>query len=225
MKQITLSFDNGPDPEITPFVLDVLARHDVRASFFVIGDKLRDPARRAVCERAHSEGHWIGNHTFHHLTPLGLGRHKGGSSFEIGRTQELLGDLAHDAKFFRPFGGGGNINADLLDEEAYAHLLEGGYTCVLWNLVPRDWEQPDLWPEIAFQKCAGLEHPLLVLHDLMTGAMDRLESFIVSAREGGMSFVQDFPDSCVPMRCGIVGQDMSAIVSSMTGHSAPGDLR
>src|SRR5262245_36917907 len=50
--RITLTFDNGPDPEVTPQVLDVLARADVKASFFVLGHKLQHPARRAAAERA-----------------------------------------------------------------------------------------------------------------------------------------------------------------------------
>jgi hypothetical protein len=71
--EVTLSFDNGPEPEATPRVLDVLARRGIPASFFVIGAKLADPARRSLCERAQAEGHWIGNHTTTHAGPLGSG--------------------------------------------------------------------------------------------------------------------------------------------------------
>jgi peptidoglycan/xylan/chitin deacetylase (PgdA/CDA1 family) len=52
--RITFLFDNGPDPDVTPQVLDTLRRHDVKATFFVLGDKLRD--RRALAARAHAEG-------------------------------------------------------------------------------------------------------------------------------------------------------------------------
>ena len=211
MKPVTLSFDNGPDPEVTPQVLDILGRHGVPATFFVIGDKLRDPARLALCRRAHEEGHWLGNHTFHHLVPLGLSQHKGASRFEIERTQHLLGDLAHERKFFRPFGGGGHINADLLDREACEVLRQGGYTCVLWNAVPRDWETPNNWVDRALQQCAALDHPLIVLHDLLTGAMEHLERFIMAARDSGMTFVQDFPADCIRMEQG-TARDMSGIV-------------
>ena len=74
--EICLSFDNGPEPEATPLVLDVLARRGLRASFFPIGQKLRDPPRRALAERAFAEGHRIGNHTLTHGLPLGQ---RGGS--------------------------------------------------------------------------------------------------------------------------------------------------
>ena len=71
MFDLTLSFDNGPTADVTPFVLDVLARRGVRSTFFVIGEKVARPENRVLAERAHAEGHWIGNHTWRHVTPLG----------------------------------------------------------------------------------------------------------------------------------------------------------
>jgi peptidoglycan/xylan/chitin deacetylase (PgdA/CDA1 family) len=52
---VCLTFDNGPEPEVTPGVLAVLARRRIPASFFVVGRKLRDPAARACAERARAE--------------------------------------------------------------------------------------------------------------------------------------------------------------------------
>ena len=74
MFDLTLSFDNGPEPEVTPGVLDTLARHGIKTTFFVIGEKLLDPQRRDLAVETHAEGHWIGNHTFTHSVPLGLQR-------------------------------------------------------------------------------------------------------------------------------------------------------
>lgn len=51
---VTLSFDNGPDPDVTPRVLDVLAARGVRSTFLVVGEKLADPAARKMAERAHA---------------------------------------------------------------------------------------------------------------------------------------------------------------------------
>ena len=65
MFDLTLSFDNGPEPDVTPSVLDVLAARNIQTTFFVIGSKLQDPERRALSERAREEGHWIGNHTLY----------------------------------------------------------------------------------------------------------------------------------------------------------------
>ena len=74
MFDLTLTFDNGPEPDVTPHVLDILKAHDIKSTFFVIGEKLADPARRRLAVRAHHEGHWIGNHTFKHTVPLALSR-------------------------------------------------------------------------------------------------------------------------------------------------------
>ena len=68
---VPLTFDNGPEPAVTPRVLDVLGQADIKATFFMLGSKLADPERRAIAKRAHAEGHWIGNHTWSHQQPLG----------------------------------------------------------------------------------------------------------------------------------------------------------
>src|SRR5205814_8828551 len=116
MFDVTLSFDNGPEPEVTPMVLDILARRGIKATFFVIGEKLSDPVRRAVAERAHAEGHWIGNHTFTHSVPLGRQQGDDVAAQEIGRTQDLLAELAHPDRLFRPYGAGGNLDDALLSD-------------------------------------------------------------------------------------------------------------
>ena len=134
---LTLTFDNGPDPATTPVVLDILAARGLHATFFVLGEKLaRD---RPLAERAHAEGHWIGNHTWSHSAPLGDHSAPGTVEHEIADTQRLLGNLAHPDRLFRPMGGGGVLGPHLLSPEAATLLQDGGYTCVLWDSVPRDW--------------------------------------------------------------------------------------
>jgi len=199
---ITLSFDNGPDPEVTPQVLDTLQRRQIAATFFVLGEKLRD--RRKLAERAHAEGHWIGNHTFTHMVPLGLTREPGLAAAEIERTQTLIGDLAHPRRFFRPFGGGGNLDRRLLNHEAFEALRAGGFTCVVWNAVPEDWAYPGGWVDRALELCFVQEHAVLVLHDLPTGAMRNLDRFLGMAADRGAIFKQNFPESCVLLERGRV---------------------
>lgn len=200
MTIITTSFDNGPDPDVTPLVLDTLRRHDIKSTFFVLGERLRD--RRKLAERAHAEGHWIGNHTYNHMVPLGLSPEPGMAASEIDRTQDLIGDLAHERRFFRPFGGGGQLDQKLLNREALQLLQAGGYTCVLWNTVPEDWAYPAGWLDRALRLCFAQEHALLVLHDLPTGAMAALDRFIHTAKDRGAVFQQEFPDSCIPIERG-----------------------
>ena len=129
-----------------------------------------------------SEGHWIGNHTFTHSVPLGLQRDPDAARNEIGRTQGVIGDLAHPKRWFRPFGGGGNLDERLLKPSVVDHLCAGGYSCVLWNAIPRDWDDPDGWAERALAQCRAQPWSLMVLHDLPSGAMSHLEDFLDSRR-------------------------------------------
>jgi peptidoglycan/xylan/chitin deacetylase (PgdA/CDA1 family) len=197
--EVTLSFDNGPEPAVTPRVLDVLKQFDVKATFFVLGAKLADPERRAIAKRAHAEGHWIGNHTKTHSVPLGRLRDETAMLDEILDTQALISELAHPDRLFRPFGGGGEIGPHLLSEAALRVLKNEKMTCVLWNAVPRDWEDPRGWAELALAQCLAQPWSLLVLHDLPTGAMGRLRIFIDRVLDHGGRFRQDFPPQCVPL--------------------------
>lgn len=214
MPEVTLTFDNGPDRTVTPQVLEVLRRRGIRATFFVLGRKIANPAGLALARHAHDAGHWIGNHTFSHDRPLGdRAWEPGHVAEEIARTEALLGDLRHPERLFRPFGGGGRIGAHLLSPEACTHLAAEGQTIVLWSAVPGDWHDPDGWPDRALHQCLGRPRPLLVLHDLPTGAMRHLDRFLGLLTDAGARFRQDFPEDCVPMRRGVAVGDLDAITA------------
>src|SRR5690349_2008634 len=104
---VTLTFDNGPAPGTTDHVLDVLAERGLRATFFVVGAMLEQPGARARAERAVEEGHWIGNHSMTHSTPLVDAPDDAYAADEIDGAQALLDGLGHERRFFRPFGLGG----------------------------------------------------------------------------------------------------------------------
>jgi peptidoglycan/xylan/chitin deacetylase (PgdA/CDA1 family) len=201
--RVTLTFDNGPAPDVTPRVLDVLRERGVRATFFVVGRQLERPGARATAQRAADEGHWIGNHTLSHSVPLAELADHAAVDREIGDTQALLGALSHPDRLFRPFGRGGIIDAALLGPHALCRLEEGGFTCVLWNSVPRDWEHPDHWVEACLTDVATRAWSVVVLHDLPTGAMDRLPALLDGLDAMGAEVVQEFPDECVPLRRGL----------------------
>jgi peptidoglycan/xylan/chitin deacetylase (PgdA/CDA1 family) len=180
----------------TPRVLDVLAERGLKATFFVVGEPLQ--AYRALADRARREGHWIGNHTLTHPRPLGAMGAAAGE--EIEAAQALLGDLASPGKLFRPSGIGGDLEPGLLNERAVATLLAGGYTCVLWNAVPRDWEDQDGWVDRALRQIEERDWTLLVLHDVQDAAAARLDEFLDRAAAVDVTFRQDFPPDCVPIR-------------------------
>jgi peptidoglycan-N-acetylglucosamine deacetylase len=124
MFNLTLTFDNGPEPEVTPPVLDILARREIRSTFFVVGQKLAGREGRMAAERAHVEGHWIGNHSYTHSLQLGLRNEDDIAEREIGRTQALMTSLAHPNKFFRPFGGGGRRTATIVLGDLLVFMIE-----------------------------------------------------------------------------------------------------
>lgn len=196
MSDLTLSFDNGPTPEITPRVLDVLARRGIKSTFFVIGEKLAQ--HRALAERAHAEGHWIGNHTWSHSLPFGLMSVAEATS-EFDRTQDTIGTLVHPHRFFRPYGQGGNLDSRLLSKPVLAHLAAKQATIVLWNSLPLDWQDADGWVDRALSQIAAQPWSLMVLHDLPTGAMQHLDRFIGLLADRGVRIRQEFPQDCMPM--------------------------
>jgi peptidoglycan-N-acetylglucosamine deacetylase len=214
MSTVALSFDNGPDPEVTPKVLDVLARRGVKASFFVLGKNLASSERMKLAERAAAEGHRIGNHSFTHRVPLGSDPAPDAVEREISATERILGALAQNPKLFRPFGGGGKIGPHLLSLAAVEHLVANHYTCVLWNSVPEDWIDQDAWVARAIADAATRTDTLVVMHDILPRAMAHLDRFIGELLDAGHRIADVYPAECVPIEGGEIVRDISGFVSS-----------
>lgn len=213
MPPICLTFDNGPEPEVTPGVLDVLARRKLAATFFVIGEKLRDPRAFALAERARAEGHRIGNHTLTHGEPLGR-RSAAESVREIAETDALMEALHGPDRLFRPNGGGGLLGPHLLNAAALRYLTAHRHTVVLWNAVPGDFRDPEGWSATARAMIdASAEPVLLVLHDMPNGAMRHLDRFLGGLLDAGAAFTQEPPASCVPLRRGVDQGDIARYVT------------
>lgn len=210
MRKITLTFDNGPDPQITPQVLDCLANYGVCATFFVAGCNVA--GNEALIERAVREGHWIGNHTFTHSGPLGLKTPQEAVD-EIARTEQALGFLGEPVRWFRPVGGGGRIGPHLLQPSAIEYLVQNRYSAVLWNSVPGDWRDPDGWLERAKSDCRAHPWTLTVLHDHRPGGLLHLEQFLQWLRQEDFTFMQPFPQEYVMV-------DRGRIMVEMRGYSA-----
>ena len=211
MFDLTLTFDNGPT-EATPAVLDLLAEHGVKSTFFVLGKQLADPALRAHAERAHAEGHWIGNHTYSHSRALGQFADLDASVRELSDTDALIGDLAHDERLFRPYANGAHLDRRVLNRRAVAYLERHGYTIVLWNTVPRDWERSD-WVDVALHQVEQKPWSLMVLHDKFGRVLPGLETFLPRVKAAGANFRQDFPPECLPMQRGVAAPSLEPLVA------------
>ncbi|HEV7966740.1 MAG TPA: polysaccharide deacetylase family protein [Candidatus Acidoferrales bacterium] len=202
VKRVTLTFDNGPTPGVTEYVLDILSARRIQTTFFAIGEKLQKPGGRALAVRAHSEGHWIGNHSLTHSAPLGEKPEAEYARREIEETQSLIGELAHPEKLFRPMGGGGSIGPHLLSRAALQRLQNGNYTCVLWSSVPRDWRDQDGWVDRCLSEISARDWTVVVLHDVENASLPRLPEFLDRLDSAAIEFRQEFPEDVVVTRRG-----------------------
>jgi peptidoglycan/xylan/chitin deacetylase (PgdA/CDA1 family) len=163
-------------------------------------------------QRAKDAGHWIGNHTMTHSIQFGTSDDPDLPRAEVTASQELLGTLAEPEKYFRPWGGGGILGPNLFSKAALDLFERDGYTVVLWNSVPRDWEDADGWVERALTDIRSQDWTVLVLHDIPSGAMVNLGSFLDRVIADGVDIVQEFPDDCVPIRRGVRTGNLAHLV-------------
>ena len=134
-RQLAITFDDGPNPAITPQLLDLLARYDARATFFLIGRYVRQ-SPELVREIA-ARGHAIGNHTETHANLFWCGPAR--LRAELGRCQEAIASvLGAPPLLLRPPYG---FRSPLLDAAARA---AGIRRVVMWTLLPHDW-----YPQLA----------------------------------------------------------------------------
>lgn len=210
MFDITLTFDNGPEPLVTPGVLDALKARGVKATFFVIGE--RATAHPELVARAHEEGHVIANHTWSHTVPLGDRPLNGEAVEEIKKAQQAIARYAHPSRFFRPFADG-VVGPKLLNREAVQHLCDNDYTCVLWNVLGEEWVSREGWVEPAVERCKAQDWSLLVVHDLLEDAMRHFPRFLDRLIEEGATFRMDFPPDCVLIDRGRITQPLSRYVA------------
>lgn len=121
-KCVYLTFDDGPTPRVTPWVLDVLSHYGVKATFFCVGDNV---ARyRDVFEQIKSAGHHVGNHTMNHISALAYEPRAYLANVE--KANVLI-----QSQLFRPPHG--------WLRWGQADLLQRKYRIVMWDLVTRDY--------------------------------------------------------------------------------------
>ncbi|MGN1375133.1 MAG: polysaccharide deacetylase family protein [Prevotella sp.] len=123
-RAVYLTFDDGPIPEATPFILETLATYNVKATFFMVGDNVRKYPE--LYERIVAEGHQVGNHTFNHW---GGFRH---TTKAYSANTEKANALIH-AHLFRPPHG-------WMRWEQY-FWLGRKYRIIMWDLVTRDYSK------------------------------------------------------------------------------------
>ena len=124
VKAVYLTFDDGPIPEITPWVLDLLDKYNIKATFFLVGDNVRKHPEefKMILER----GHKVGNHTLNHIS--GLKYLSYNYLANTNKADELI-----KSKLFRPPHGWMRWGQYM--------VLSHRYTVVMWDLVTRDYSK------------------------------------------------------------------------------------
>lgn len=148
-KILYLTFDDGPIPEVTPWVLATLKQFNAKATFFCVGDNVRKHPE--IFAQLQAEGHSIGNHTFHHLD--GWKNKKNAYLEDVNKCANIL-----NSNLFRP---------------PYGHLkfnqitsLRKDYRIVLWDILSGDFD-----PQLSKQECLqnvlnyAKEGSIIVFHD------------------------------------------------------------
>lgn len=175
-KKVALTFDDGPDSEYTPMLLDGLAEREVKATFFVIGKQAEEQPE--IMQRLVKEGHLIGNHTYHHVDI----RHmtESAAKKEILKANEVITKYTGEEPCFLrpPFGNGSSrLEKDI-------EMIQ-----VLWTIDTMDWACKN-----EAQICSTVyreirENSIILMHDEYPSSVRAALSIIDQLKKEGYEFV------------------------------------
>jgi len=169
---IALTFDDGPHPEITPRLLDLLAQHRVCATFFVIG---REAERYpALVTRMANEGHLVGHHSWTHTEPAATSAAV--LLDEVRRSCALVQQLTgKKPDRFRPPKG-------QLTAAKILGLLGARQRVILWSQDPKDYQMNDSAPLVQWSTTAQLHGgDIVLLHDVRPHVLAALPALVTRA--------------------------------------------
>lgn len=175
-EKIVLTFDDGPHPKVTPRILAVLEKHQVKATFFMIG--LNVAKYPEVAAQVAAAGHEVANHSWSHpnLTKLTTAQ----MNAEIDKTNEAIYEATgKNVRTYRPPYG-------KIDDCVRTTI---SLTPVLWNIDTRDWQHktPALTLENVKQQAKA--DGILLMHDIHEESADALEAVILYLKQQGYEFV------------------------------------
>lgn len=190
--QVSITFDDGPDPKWTPEVLDILRGAGVKACFFLLGKNAEEYPR--LVRRIVEEGHEIGNHTYSHQNLARLSSFR--MKLELNMTQRVIESITgRSTTLFRP-PYNADSNPSKIEELLPLKIAQDDldYTVVLERIDPRDWDQPDATADIILQRVKDLrpEGNIVLLHDAggnRAQTVKALPNIIAYLRERGDEIV------------------------------------
>ncbi|MEK5408489.1 polysaccharide deacetylase family protein [Paenibacillus sp. FSL W8-0439] len=184
---IALTFDDGPDPEYTPLLLDLLKKHNIKVTFFVLGRKAEQYPD--LIQRMHSEGHLVGIHNYVHWSNALMSPKK--VREQVNKTANVIDRIIGKRTFYyRPPWGVINL---------FDFFLMRKFRMILWSVIVGDWKSSAGKQKIKQRLLSKLKGgAVIVLHDSgQTFGADReapaymleaLNEFITEALYTGYSF-------------------------------------
>lgn len=180
-KVIALTFDDGPWPETTAQVLDILKQNNIKGTFFVVGQNVKnypDLLRRVV-----AEGHAIGNHTWHHWYHF---MNPKVAAYEIDNTNNLIYNVTGvKTNLFRPPGG-------MMHNGLVAHARNQKYAVIMWSSDSIDYSLPGVPKLVNNVFRQAKPGGIVLLHDgggNRSQTVEALPEIISRFRNQGYSFV------------------------------------
>jgi peptidoglycan/xylan/chitin deacetylase (PgdA/CDA1 family) len=161
--EIVFTFDDGPNPTLTPKVLDILKKHDVKAIFFLVGEMVDTKNKNVpkILRRMIAEGHVLANHTMTHKDLCRVAEEKGAAEIDGGREAIVKITGVHPLWFRAPFGVRCERIEGLLDARGIQHMH--------WDLDPQEWKHGDKAKVVDYvtgQLARAKGRNVLLLHDI-----------------------------------------------------------
>ncbi len=176
---VYLTFDDGPDPEQTIRVLDALKETGIKATFFVIGEKIN--VNREIVKKILDEGHVLGHHTFFHKPPGDVSAEQ--LLNEIEETEKLIVEMSgNSSKLFRPPLG-------KLSFRKLLSLWKAGKSICLWNNDPKDFACANVEEVLQhFNQQPIQAGDVVLLHDNQPYAADVISHLVEQATRFNLKF-------------------------------------
>lgn len=175
-KQVALTFDDGPDPEVTTAILATLKKYDAKATFFMLGSRVEYYPE--IAKNVEKAGHELGNHTWNHPDLTKASSNKVNS--EIAKTSSIIKDVTgKNATVFRPPYGAANDSV----------RAQTDLPSILWDVDTLDWKHRNANELLRIVKSSTQDGSIILMHDIHQSTADGLDSVLAHLKKEGFTFV------------------------------------
>lgn len=193
-KRVFLTFDDGPTKEVTPKVLDILKKYNIKATFFVLGSRVKE--NPDIVKRAYQEGHYIANHSYSHKYSS-IYKSANNVLDEYNKTEnairDAIGDADYSSNLFRFPGGSYGGPYEKVKKKARKQLKKQGIAYLDWSALTYDAEGANTKKKILKNlkdTMNGWNNVVVLMHDAADKHItyESLEDVIIYLKEKGYAF-------------------------------------